>query len=334
MVTKNTIGKVSDHKQDDLTVIPGIGQVIAERLHQAGIHTFSHLAKCSPRDILPFIQGLRGVKPDQLNKLAHQIIDEASLLAEEQEGALASGAGSNGHYHRTVVFTIRLQLDKENSVIRTTIERASKKSVKPWEHAGWDEAGLIDFLVTNARLNISPKLEPGLEPGASPPEEVVLPARPVLEPVPIPKPINPAPVAPTTPMRSATRKLRGIPYVQEPHLFSLQDERLLNWVNAGETFTVRLGLDLRDVENPDQDQLVYELTLFVKPIGSHSRIQTACLEGILQPGETCEIELQAASLSPGDYLLDAIVALRPASLPNHPINRILGYMEGKRLRAG
>src|SRR5215218_2088435 len=105
---------------DDLKRIHGIGPGIAQRLYDAGLHTFAQLAALSPDDIAALLGGTAGLSGKSIT--AQDWIGQARTLATEPPvpGAAASLATTAVRQHYAT-FTVELLLDESNMVRRTHV---------------------------------------------------------------------------------------------------------------------------------------------------------------------------------------------------------------------
>jgi hypothetical protein len=299
----------------DLKLIHGIGQAYEKCLHQAGITSYSRLANSYPEELVRILANFPGISVVRIRE--QDWIGQASRLANESETLRGNPVKTPGtqdlHY---ASYKVEFLLDINNLVRRTQIENIqNKEDTASW--AGWDEIRLCEFLKISAKLNI-PVQGSGLDLQSDNSGNQKL--------------ISPVKTKDKGDIPNHT--LKGLPIVQGVRLSSGHDELLADLVNPFEPFCLSVNLDLTSVKNPTQENLYFRVTLYSRPIGSRHRSLVGKTEGILTEGEFPVIELQAAPLPPGDYILDAVITLRPARLPDHPTNQILGYMDGNHLHVG
>jgi len=209
------------------------------------------------------------------------------------------------HY---AVYTVELLLDTENQVRRTRTTYVQTQQEVSW--AGWDEGRLRGFFVESAGLHLPEPLPPVA------PET----AGPAAEPEPFAK--QKAGMA-----RPGLKQL-GTPMIQKVTLLSSSGEQAGNMLASGEAFDMRLDLDLGQMPISAGERLGYRVTVFAKPFGSRQRLLAGQNEGWLEPLESAQIAVQGNPLTPGEYLLDALVAIRPLSQADRPENQRMAYVEG------
>lgn len=317
MVGKELSKLMPDRASDDFTLIKGIGPAVQKRLHEANIFTFTQLASLKPKKLAKLLEDMAGFSPERIT--SQDWIGQANRMAiKTEKTTINPSTYPINHSQHYASFTVKLLLDKDNLVRRTQVENIqNNEEISAW--AGWDIIRLSQFFKSSARLNIPvPEYTPDSKPEKGDQSPKKKETQDSLE----------------KNVEVSSHMLKGIPIVRETQLFSNHGERLNNFVEDDEPFRVHLFLDLSEIDNPSGEKLNYQVTLFTKPFGSRSRTLAGQFEGTYAADETPEIKLQAKPLSPGEYLLEALVALRPVSLPDHPTNRILGFMEGLRLHVG
>ena len=204
---------------DDFTLIKGIGPVIAARIRDTGIATFSQLAVLSTADITARIDGVSARRiirerwTNQARKLARQ-----GPTADQQPGR--SAAESRQHY---ATFTVELLLDEYNSVRRTRVTQIQPEAEEAW--AGWQDARLMDFFVRQAGLRV-------------PQPEFISRPSPALQ----------AQVADQLSSPGIVTSLNGVLRIRDLEILRPGSDELQNSVQAGEVFSVRVVLDLIEVK--------------------------------------------------------------------------------------
>lgn len=142
----------SSEAMDDLTRIKGIGQVVQDRLHRAGIYSYAQLAASSPKRISKVLADMIGMTPEKIKE--QDWIGQARRLipqVQSNESSVISANLDNHQHYET--FSVKLLEDVSNRVRRTNIVHVQKGVEQNW--AGWDEARLIAFIVENAKLNVT-----------------------------------------------------------------------------------------------------------------------------------------------------------------------------------
>jgi hypothetical protein len=134
---------------DDLTAIEGIGPTIAQKLQDAGIHTYAQLAAMTPAKLAPLVVGVRGLSSDRIIEL--DWVGQANSLSQKQTHQQPTNAGNGQHYAR---FDVEFLLEEDNQVRRTKIKH--RPDGKEVEWSGWREKKLLKFFVTEMEM---PKIQ-------------------------------------------------------------------------------------------------------------------------------------------------------------------------------
>ncbi len=91
-----------------------------------------------------------------------------------------------------------------------------------------------------------------------------------------------------------------------------------NSLPSGQSFDVRLTLDLSDVKIADNTQLSYRVSIYSKNLEEHSRQTIAESSGIIAYADEVTISIGATLLPKGTYRLKAVAILSPATTEPTP----------------
>lgn len=139
-------------QDDDLKLIHGIGTVLEERLHAAGIHTYAQLAAMTPEMIASALGNVIGLTIKRI--VDQDWIGQAREFAQHNQ--LNSDGAKTGHQHYAT-FTVEVLLDENNTVRRTRAVFIQSKKEGAW--AGWDEKRLLEFISQEANMQKIPQVE-------------------------------------------------------------------------------------------------------------------------------------------------------------------------------
>ena len=143
---------------NNLKLIKGIGPIIEQRLHDAGIHTFADLAALSAEQIASIIPGMsaRQVAKQGWIPQAYKLVPATPKSRNRQKKTSIST--SRQHYEN---FTFEFLLDGKNKTRRLRVVHVQSGDTDTW--AKWDAERLIDFLArhTGSRLPHVMAVAPG-----------------------------------------------------------------------------------------------------------------------------------------------------------------------------
>ena len=139
---------------DDLKQIRGIGPIMEQRLHQAGILTFAQLANMSTENLAELFSDMPGLSAERIAEKGWGM--QAQLLMEK--AVKIDHPVSEDQHHYSAVFSVDLLLDKQNRVRRTHILHVQSKKEDSW--ADWDQERLAGFIFKNATIRSTPKSNP------------------------------------------------------------------------------------------------------------------------------------------------------------------------------
>lgn len=289
---------------DDFTLIRGISQKTATRLHEAGILTYEKLAAMSPEEIVSRIGLGSGITAETISK--KDWIGQAAKLTEavqaKEEPAEAKSSTSNLH---AMNYVVELFLEKSNEVSRTKMRHVQSGEEEEWP--GWNELRLKDYFLRRSELNL-PKSQQ--EASAS---KQVQSAGQQLNAYDT-KSENKA--ASTTIPGSANGGNQNPPSngVGKPRLQALEiiPEKIGVPCRAfaqNQPFNVRLNLDMTDVATDNKAAMNYSLTIQARSLTNEGYETVTKGTGLITPSRNALLELQAAPLLPGVYQFAAALTL-------------------------
>lgn len=250
---------------DDLQEIKGIGRGLARRLQDAGVRTFAEVAGHTPAELA----AKAAVPTSRITR--ERWIPQARVLAERSAVAGGDGPGTADAAERRESFVLRLTLDEDGRVGRTSVTHVrSGQEAPPW--AGWDTARLLGFLSGYVDLSERPRPTPQDQgrpaPAVAPPGEI------------------------------RVRDLEVLPGAVGSSQRSLE---------AGEPFAVRMRVDPVGAGTSAGTQLFYVVTVVARTVGEPRRQTRTVGEatGTLAAGG--DLEVRSTGLPPGIYRLDGAV---------------------------
>jgi hypothetical protein len=291
---------------DDLARIRGIGPGIQQRLYAAGIVTFEQLAGRSAAELAAVVGDIAGMSAELISKkdwvgqaqaLAEAKAAEAApeaVLAEDLPADLsveAPAALARQHY---ATFTVELLLGDEREVRRTRVRHVQGGAEEAW--ASWNAPRLLDFFIGQAALEVA---ESAPEPAA--PETAAAEARPVPQPT------------------LAVRSLEVVPADGEPG----------NFLAHGQSFEVRLGLDIEEEAALRNQPLSYALVVNAKDLRTRSHHTIGETQGALTPGDPSLLRVPGAELPRGIFRLETAVTIELPPAEGKAPERLTAFQEGQ-----
>jgi hypothetical protein len=289
---------------DDFKLVDGIGPVVEKRLHAAGVLTYTQLAHMKPDAIAKLLNGMVGYSTSRIKE--QDWSGQAINLAEKTGPSFLDEnlESTNNSLHYTS-YTIELLLDGENQVRRTRAVHVQSHQEITW--AGWDVARLSSFMVDSGQLQIaSAQKEAHISKLASSSTSD----------------LEPSPPAPA---------LQGDTKIVETKLMNKAGQPLGALIPGNKPFGIQLILDLSQVEVPKGERLSYDATIYLKKMGINQREVTGEKKGSLESAKSAVIDISNQPLAPGDYRLEALVALRPKSQPKQLKNQLMAMTESMHL---
>lgn len=317
MASKQTQGSiaVSPQPADDFKLIKGIGQVIADRLNEAGIRTFKQLAALSPTTLVSQVSGLSA------KQIARQDwIGQARKLARTKPRPKSKKKESiaptlRQHYEN---FTVEFLLDEKNAVRRVRAVHVQSGDAKTW--TGWESGQLNDFLAQHTEASISAAKITNREILDSP--------RQLLESAiggSDPGKIKESSTAPqfslaTKAVKSANKgiefgsqfqeaiNLTGTLRVQDLKVIPIGSNIPLLSLHKGQPYLLRLTLDLSYVDAPSDVSLLYKANIFVKQFGGKTYLVNEVISNY-KLSDKMTLGVLGPVLPPGLYQLAVFVKL-------------------------
>ena len=349
---------------ESLQMIDGIGHAIAQRLYNAGILTFAHLAVLSPDEVIAKIGSQAGLS-------AHRIAEEnwigqARVLAaqssrrarkeekpqieppsEEFVGEIVSETSAKLSemmpHQRSAIFTVQLELRPDGSVRRTMVKHARTESgeEEPEQWLGWDAARLVSFIEQRTQLRQAPEVVPIMLDDTPlvvtqslPPIQVEVESEysfkvQVELPIGVPIPAegdDPVLLNPTPILPAQTEEnLKGVIRMSGLEIGVVGKEEAQNVLRSGKQLRLQIMLDLSNVIAPPDVLISYKAAVYAKQLDGPRRITLAEATGNIKMAESAQIELIGQELSSGIYRLTAITTLNtPNSLER---SQLMAFLE-------
>ena len=302
---------------DDLTRIGGIGSKIADRLYAAGILTYADLASRSADELSKLLSDVSGLSAgrldnwrDQARELAAaapQAVPESPVaevpVAEVPAAEVPAGAPGDGQHYES--FLVRVLLNEDGSVRRTTAQHIRTGSERHWP--GLERQALPEFIET-AIASAAPSSTAPAEPlPAEPP-----PAEPPPDQARQAEAIHGAPAELVTVDGTPAEPVavRGAPAPPGParqtSSAALSVEAAV--LRSAEPFTMTMTIDLAEPAS-HADRLAYSAVIVARPMAGGPKLTVAESDGLLATTSPA-ITIYGAGLPPGAFRLDGAVSLR------------------------
>jgi hypothetical protein len=298
---------------DDFRLIRGIGPVLAERLCDAGIHTYEELASMSPARLAACIGELsvKQIARQNLIGQARKMITQKARSKADKQERLAPAVRQ--HYEN---FTIEFLLDEKNEGRRTRIVHVQSGDADSWTGLGTEK--LIPFLVRHTGLH-DPRKKLTLNKSAAVHGKPLQTKKDQSKPV---RRSSEAPIIATAVMSSQQSAETLSTVLQLPevvdHVGTLQTRDLkvtlpgsdipIFFLHQGQPYVVQLTIDHSNGLAPRTTKLMYKTTVIFKQVGGpcQSMLET---NGTLGTTESLSLHLSGTNLTPGMYRLSAFVRL-------------------------
>lgn len=326
----------ADHRppDDDLKQIQGVGPAAERRLHQAGILLLAQLAAASPEKIAASAPGLPAKRiaredwPGQARQLVSARLDVSARRLARSSPQTRSRPRAQYPDKKPVVapdqqhyatFTVELLLDTTNSVRRIRCIHVQSGDQATW--AAWREARLTEFVAEHAGLPLP--LEPTPMPRLQ--SEPAALGGTLGQPAPLADvAIDPAPLPPmvgevAAVLAGAGEHAEG----DEPErqgegkriellILAEGDDRPRQMLPAGAHFSVRVCLDLSDIQEALAAPLECLAKIYARRLGDGARQIIGERRMMIGPAESATVDVWGQQLPAGLYRLEAITRL---SLP-------------------
>ena len=297
---------------DDLTRIGGIGSKIADRLYAAGILTYADLASRSADELSKLLSDVSGLSAGRLDNWRDQARELAaaapqavpeSPVAEVPAGEVPAGAPGDGQHYES--FLVRVLLNEDGSVRRTTAQHIRTGSERHWP--GLERQALPEFIETAIASAAPASTAPAEPPSAEPP-----PVEPPSGRARQAEAIHGAPAELVTVDGTPAEPVavRGAPAPPGParqtSSAALSVEAAV--LRSAEPFTMTMTIELPESASHG-DRLAYSAVIVARPMAGGPKLTVAESDGLLATTSPA-ITIYGAGLPPGAYRLDGAVSLR------------------------
>ena len=279
----------ADQVGDDFQRIQGIGAVIDQRLHDAGILTYQDLAACTPEQIAASLAGVAGLSSARI--ASQDWAGQAGQLAGPATSPLPSEPDQ--HY---ASFHIELLLNVDNSVRRTKVHHHQSDTDEAWP--GWDEDRLLALLRYHVPL-MAPRqpaegidLQSSAAPRSSQPETAA------------PSRSQPETASPPISLSSSSLRIEELSLIRE-------GQRSHTWA-PGEPTSIRFTLRVNRT-SPLQ-AATFDFTTDItasSKLGDNQRWPLGAVQGVMRVDEPLSVKLVGQPLPRGLYRLEATVLIYP-----------------------
>jgi hypothetical protein len=292
---------------DDLTRIGGIGSKIADRLYAAGILTYADLASRSADELSKLLSDVSGLSAGRLDNWRDQARELAAAtpqaVPKSPVAEVPAGAPGDGQHYES--FLVRVLLNEDGSVRRTTAQHIRTGSERHWP--GLERQALPEFIETAIAAAAPSSTAPAEPPYAEPP-----PVEPPSDQARQAEAIHGAPAELVTVDGTPTEPVavRGAPAPPGParqtSSAALSVEAAV--LRSAEPFTMTMTIDLAEPAS-HADRLAYSAVIVARPMAGGPKLTVAESDGLLATTSSA-ITIYGAGLPPGAYRLDGAVSLR------------------------
>ena len=289
---------------DDLKLIHGIGPVIEQRLHEAGLVSLLELAELTPDELIAKIGHVGGLTAHRIAEddwigQARQLAARLGDPPAPRQPADPPAEAAEKLGRQRANFTVELVLGQESDVRATRAAHVQSGSQDTW--VGWDGARLAEFFVRSAQLRLPAPAEPAASdqraggateagPGAS-----ELPG-----------------------------SVAGVVRLRELAVICEGAARRI--VRSGQPFDVRVDLDLSGVVA--LGGLVYRVNLWARKFGAPLGQPVRELQGSAAPGQPVALAFERVELPEGLHHLDVAVTLAPDAVEPQPAALLSTELQG------
>lgn len=307
-------------EHDDFQKLDGIGPAMERRLVEAGIRSYGQLTAVSAQELATLLPGITAEKIEQNNWHG-----KAQTLAQAQ----AATASGNGQHYAT--FTVKLLLNKDNSVRRTHITHVQQEEHKEtW--AGWQPKRVQSFIRQHAQIG-------GKQPPAKAQTAAAASTIPFgkaaaspsfdlrIEPIDEltmhfveSSPASSAETAASTDSEQSVLSQKPSQSTQPesaPEPLSVELNTPNNLLEHGHAFNVQLFLDLARLAHDKQTPLNYQAAIYAARLDGGTRQKVGSAYGAINTvAKTVAIDVPSQIALPGTYRLEAEMAI--AFIPAMP----------------
>lgn len=303
---------VQTPSMDDFTQIKGIGQAVADRLHQAGILSFAALAENTPERLSILLADKIGFTPRRIS--LQDWIGQAGNLEKARQPSQEQGIQANHqdqqHYE---VFTLELLIDKESKVRRTRSYHVQSEKEGVW--AGWDTGKLSAFILERTGIRTDEALGVRIGERVETSQEEM--------------PETGSLSYEAGEPQELTKKITGIFNIENLRLKINSGEVTGHTLGQGLPTIIEIVLDLSKLSTPSGCKLAYQADVYGQKRLHQERMHIGSSEGVLQIGEAKNILVTGKPLAPGDYVVETVVSVRLADLPERLENQLFAISEGR-----
>ena len=236
---------------------------------------------------------------------------------EVPAGEVPAGAPGDGQHYES--FLVRVLLNEDGSVRRTTAQHIRTGSERHWP--GLDRQALPEFIETAIASAAPSSTAPAEPPPVEPPSAEPPPVEPPSDQARQAEAIHGAPAELVTVDGTPTEPvaMRGAPAPPgparqtSPAALSVEPAVL----RAAEPFTMTMTIDLAEPAS-HADRLAYSAVIVARPMAGGPKLTVAESDGLLATTSPA-ITIYGAGLPPGAYRLDGAVSLREPGR-NQPIH--------------
>ena len=306
----STIKSVEPPRDDKLRLINGIGPAVEERLNRVGIFTFAQLATLSPADIAAAVAGLAGLSAERIIK--QDWIGQARELVAK---SIQSNTPENVETPVKPLTPVEEHVFSDTHTIEPL--QPITESLSSEETKGLEATTINDQINTfTAPIELPSQAEVHVSEStlSVEPENVSVPSPAFSESEPsdhIQTEITESELL--TPI-IASSLLTGTLHLREIELIRAESNSPSRLLPSDKPFDVRLTLDLKDLQIPDNTTISYKASIYGKGRGKGSYSGLAGeVQGTIIPENLVTINVEGNILPDGIYQLAAMVIL---GLPN------------------
>jgi len=283
---------------DDFRKIDGIGRVFEQRLWDAGIFTYSDLARRTPEEIAAVLAPMAGISPEHIARQARELAGPPS----EESVPPPEESVPRQHY---AAFHVEFLLESDNSVRRTKVHQHQTDARDAW--SGWNEERLLSFLRDRIPLPAAatPVDVPDVEPTETQTDESAQTQARDQEPA------RAAPAIAGQPSAPAPDRLPSLSLSIE-ELAPIRDGQRSYVLSSNEPSSVRLTMRVEAIGAPNHDTFDFSATIVARRLAGHDRSPVGTKHGTVRVSDPVSVEVTGPTLPVDLYRLVATVEIYPA----------------------
>ncbi len=305
----------ASRKADNFLLIKGIGPAIFNRLHTAGIKTYTQLVSLSPTELAERVPGLSSKLIARQNWIGQAHMLASNKTSSRSHKKTGTTPVVRQHYEN---FTIEFLLDQKNVMRRTRILHIQSGNVDTW--SGWNVGQLTDFLILYAGMRLPAPESPIQKKNfdherplhaikeqtdlsvVSSPDSV----SPLLAGFEVVQPSVEASTSVSHP--AAEVYITGRLRLRDLKIMLDGSDTSVLCLHHDQPYQVHLALDLADVTAPSGTPIRYKAAINFTQFGGPCH--AACTAtGTLITADNLTLTIAGTILTPGTYRLDAYVLL-------------------------